>query len=341
MRSTSGRPSATGMAISWDERREIPAQDRAFNQHEQWDFQASIDLHRYPLLLHVPYFALYRKQVSKQADLVLALHWRGDRFTPEEKARAFEFYESVTVRDSSLSASTQAVVAAEVGQLELAYDYLAEAAFMDLHDLESNTGDGLHIASLAGAWIAVVAGLGGLRDHAGQLSFRPQLPPGLTGLRFRVRWRGVLVRVAVTPSEATYTIEDGPDAEVGLDTKGRRSRFAPICRLRCRSPRSSRSPRDRFNRLDGPPKRRPSADRSGFRVLCAFVGVLEDDPRLLLRVVAADGFFLGQQVGAVVDALGIRLGHGFDVTVLQNRAIPNNRMVENVDTRVETPIGDP
>ena len=81
---------------------------------------------------------------------MLALYCRGDAFTAEEKARDFDYYEGLTVRDSSLSACTQAVIAAEVGHLELAYDYFAEAALMDLHDLEHNTRDGLHIASLAG-----------------------------------------------------------------------------------------------------------------------------------------------------------------------------------------------
>ena len=133
---------------------------------------------QYPLLLHVPYFDLYRKQVVKQADLVLALHARGDAFTAEEKARDFAYYEALTVRDSSLSACTQAVIAAEVGHLELAYDYFGEAALMDLHDLEHNTLDGVHIASLAGAWIAAVAGFGGMRDHDGKLTFAPRLPPG-------------------------------------------------------------------------------------------------------------------------------------------------------------------
>ena len=132
----------------------------------------------YPLLLHMPYFQLYRKQVVKQPDLVLALFLRGDRFSAEEKARDFAYYEPLTVRDSSLSACVQAVVAAEVGHLELAYDYFGEAALMDLGDLEHNTRDGLHMASLAGSWIAAVAGFGGMRDHGGELSFRPRLPAG-------------------------------------------------------------------------------------------------------------------------------------------------------------------
>ena len=107
------------------------------------------------------------------------------------------------MRDSSLSACTQAVIAAEVGHLELAYDYFAEAALMDLADLEHNTGDGLHIASLAGAWIAAVCGFGGLRDHSGELAFAPRLPPNLSRLVFRVGWRGRRLRVEVRDSEAS------------------------------------------------------------------------------------------------------------------------------------------
>ena len=162
----------------------------------------------YPLLLHATYFDIYRKQVTKQADLVLAMHWAGDQFTFEQKAKAFAYYDGLTVRDSSLSACTQAVIAAEVGHLELAHAYALEAALMDLRDLERNTGDGVHVASLAGAWIALVGGFGGLRDYSGALSFRPQLPERITELAFTVRWRGARLRVVVTHGEATYLLED-------------------------------------------------------------------------------------------------------------------------------------
>ena len=145
---------------------------------------------QYPLLLHYPYFDLYRKQVVKQADLVLAMHRRTDAFTPEQKARNFAYYERLTVRDSSLSACTQAVIAAEVGHTALAYDYLAEAALMDLDDLEHNTRDGLHIAALAGSWIALIAGLAGMRDQNGALTFAPRLPDALTRLAFTITMRG-------------------------------------------------------------------------------------------------------------------------------------------------------
>src|SRR5262249_53456292 len=151
---------------------------------------------QYPLLLHFTYFDLYRKQVVKQADLVLAMFMCGHEFTAEQKARNFDYYEPITVRDSSLSASTQAIIAAEVGHLDLAYDYLGEAALMDLHDLEHNTRDGVHIASLAGAWLALVCGFGGLRnDYQDGLSFAPVLPHGLAKLAFSVMIKGSTIRV--------------------------------------------------------------------------------------------------------------------------------------------------
>jgi alpha,alpha-trehalose phosphorylase len=172
------------------------------------------------LLLHFPYFDLYRKQVVKQADLVLALHWRGDAFTDEEKARDFDYYEALTVRDSSLSACTQAVIAAEVGHLDLAYDYFGEAALMDLHDLEHNTRDGVHIAALAGAWIAAVAGFGGMRDHDGQLSFAPRLPSRLERISFRLLFRGRRLKVDVNRTHAVYTLLDGTPLEIGHHGQG-------------------------------------------------------------------------------------------------------------------------
>jgi alpha,alpha-trehalose phosphorylase len=161
------------------------------------------------LLLHFPYFDLYRKQVVKQADLVLAMHLRGDAFTPEQKARNFAYYEPLTVRDSSLSASTQAVLAAEVGQLDLAYDYLGEAALVDLHDLHHNVQDGIHMASLAGVWTALVAGFGGMRMYKGSLSFAPRLPGALGRLAFHLLFRGCRLRVEVRATEATYRLLDG------------------------------------------------------------------------------------------------------------------------------------
>ncbi|MEA2297276.1 MAG: alpha,alpha-trehalose phosphorylase [Solirubrobacteraceae bacterium] len=226
----SWRDAASGMTVPYDSDLGVHPQAEGFTRHALWDF-AHTAPDEYPLLLHFPYFDLYRKQVVKQADLVLALYVCGDSFTPEEKARNFLYYEQLTVRDSSLSACIQSVVAAEVGHLELAYDYFGEAALMDIHDLEHNTRDGLHIASLAGAWIAAVAGFGGMRDHHGTLSFAPQLPERLTRMAFRLGFRGSRLRVEVGETETSYSLLDGPPVELrhfgAPVTVGRETRTFP------------------------------------------------------------------------------------------------------------------
>jgi alpha,alpha-trehalose phosphorylase len=210
------REAAEAMLIPYDEELGVHPQAEGFTEHQLWDFAATAP-EQYPLMLHFPYVDLYRKQVVKQADLVLAMHLRGDAFSAEAKARNFAYYEALTVRDSSLSACTQAVIAAEVGQLELAYDYFAEASLMDLDDLEHNTRDGLHIASLAGVWIAAVAGFGGMRDYDGALSFAPHLPQRLTRLSFRMCFRGRRLRVDVTHGEVRYSLLQGPPLQITHD----------------------------------------------------------------------------------------------------------------------------
>ena len=204
---------AKKMFVPYDNDLQVHPQSAGFTRHEHWDFAAT-ERSQYPLMLHFPYFQLYRRQVVKQADLLLALHLCGSSFGIEDKRRGFEYYEQITVRDSSLSACTQAVVAAEVGHLDLAYDYAAEAALMDLKDLAHKTRDGLHMASLAGAWTALVAGFGGMRDHVGQLSFAPQLPRGLDRLAFRMLHRGRRLHVEVRGMQATYTLRQGEPIEL-------------------------------------------------------------------------------------------------------------------------------
>ena len=192
----------------------VHPQAERFTRHQVWDF-AHTEPEQYPLLLHFPYFDLYRKQVVKQADLVLAMHLRGEAFTAEQKARNFDYYEALTVRDSSLSACTQAVIAAEVGHLDLAYDYLGEAALMDLRDLEHNTRDGVHIASLAGTWLALVAGFGGLRHANGTVSFAPRAPRRPRQARVHPPRQGTAACGSRSPTQtATYSLADGKPLQI-------------------------------------------------------------------------------------------------------------------------------
>ena len=207
------RAAAHAMFVPYDKAVGIHPQDQDFLLHQPWDFEGT-SAEEYPLLLHFPYFQLYRTQVIKQADLVLAMHLYGEAFTPEQKRRNFDYYEALTVRDSSLSACTQAIMAAEVGHMELAHDYLREAAFVDIHNLHHNTGDGLHIASLAGAVLAVTNGYGGMRDSGGQIRFSPRLPRGVGAVSFAVCIRGSRLRVTIDQDEARYEVEEGPPLDV-------------------------------------------------------------------------------------------------------------------------------
>ncbi len=195
------RVAAEAVYIPYDEELGVHPQSEGFTRHGEWDFEGTAS-EDYPLLLHFPYFKVYPKQVVKQADLVLALHFRGDAFTAEQKARDFAYYEARTVRDSSLSATTQAIVAAEVGHLQLAHDYWAETAFTDLHNLHGNVDSGLHIAAMAGSWMVAVAGFGGMRDHDGVLTFAPRLPPSLDRLVFRMRFAGRVIEVEIRRNKA-------------------------------------------------------------------------------------------------------------------------------------------
>ncbi len=204
----SWRDAAAAIYIPYDSRLGVHPEHDGFTDYARWDF-ASTSPGEYPLLLHFPYFQLYRKQVVKQADLVLAMQLRPDAFTFEQKVRNFAYYEPLTVRDSSLSACTQSVIATEVGQLDLAYDYLAEAAFMDLADVEHNTADGVHMASLAGAWIALVGGFGGLRAHADPIAFAPRLPDQISTLAFRLRYQQRKLSVTITARQAQYELLEG------------------------------------------------------------------------------------------------------------------------------------
>lgn len=210
--SAAWRDAAEAVHIPYNGELGVHEQHAGFTRYQPWDF-AGTSADQYPLMLHFPYFDLYRKQVIKQADLVLAMYlcsnWFEEFHDEEQIARNFAYYEPLTVRDSSLSACVQAVVAARAGHLSLAYAYTAEAALMDLADLENNTRDGLHIASLAGTWTALVAGFGGLRRDGASLRFAPRLPERFSRLAFNLRLLDRCLRVEIGPDKATYTLVAG------------------------------------------------------------------------------------------------------------------------------------
>jgi alpha,alpha-trehalose phosphorylase len=184
-------------------------QDDSFLDREPWDFRKTPPDH-YPLLLFYHPLDIYRKQVIKQADVVLAMFLLGQAFSLGEKQRNFAFYDPLTTGDSSLSSCIEAIIAAQVGDIEKATQYGMAALLMDLADVGGNVRDGCHIASMGGTWMMLAYGFGGLRDEDGTLSFWPRRPPEEQAiLRFPLTYRGQRLEVELGPETVTYRLCEG------------------------------------------------------------------------------------------------------------------------------------
>jgi alpha,alpha-trehalose phosphorylase len=199
---------ADAMFIPFDEERAIHPQDTAFLDLEPWDWEGT-PLDKYPLLLNYHPLVIYRHQVLKQADVVLAMYLRQEQFSEEQKRRNFDFYDPITTGDSSLSACVQGIVAAHVGHADLALDYFQRALYLDVCDVHSNTADGVHIASCGGAWAGIVHGFAGMVETGTALKFAPRLPPAWSAIRFSLQRHGCSISVEVTAAGALITVHDG------------------------------------------------------------------------------------------------------------------------------------
>ncbi len=203
---------ADAVRLPYDGRLGVHQQADGFTDHERWPFETTT-AEEYPLFRYHPYFDLYRRQVVKQADLVLAIQCCPEAFDEEQARRDFDHYEPLTVRDSSLSAISQAVVAARLGYEDLAHAYLRELLFLDLDDLHGNVRDGVHIAACAGVWTVVAQGLAGLRPGP-SLRFVPVGPGPLGRVRFRTRSGSSVIAVDLRPDRVGYTLVQGAPVEV-------------------------------------------------------------------------------------------------------------------------------
>jgi alpha,alpha-trehalose phosphorylase len=212
------RQAAHAMAMPFDAALGVHGQDAHFLEHAVWDF-AGTPVENYPLLLHYHPLTIYRHQVLKQADAVLAQFNRPDLFSAEQKRVDFDYYDRLTTGDSTLSASGQSIMAAEVGRMELAESYFRKALATDLDNAHSNTADGVHVASAGSIWSCLTMGFGGLRDWNGW-HLDPRLPAGWRRLRFQLMIEGVLVGVDISHEAIRLALIGGDDSVVSLKVRG-------------------------------------------------------------------------------------------------------------------------
>jgi alpha,alpha-trehalose phosphorylase len=200
---------AESMYVPSDETLKIILQDDNFLDREPWDFDNTPRDH-YPLLLFYHPLNIYRTQVIKQADVILAMFLLGDNFSSDVKKRNFDFYDPLTTGDSSLSSCVEAIIAAQVGDMDKAIRYGMAALLMDLADVGGNVKDGCHIASMGGTWMMLTYGFGGMRDDDGTLSFWPRRAPEENAiLRFPITYRSQLLEVEIGLEKVEYALREG------------------------------------------------------------------------------------------------------------------------------------
>lgn len=196
------------MLIPYDEVLGINPQDDSFLDKPVWDF-AGTPPEKTPLLLHFHPLHLYRHQVCKQADTVLAHFLLGEDQDTETVRRSFAYYEGITTHDSSLSTCIFSIVAAQLGQIEKAYRYFDETSKLDLLNTHGNTKDGIHAANMGGTYMGIVFGFGGLRIRDDGLHLNPRLPEAWTSYDFKIHDQGSRIRVKVDAAGCTLTLEHG------------------------------------------------------------------------------------------------------------------------------------
>jgi len=207
------RKAADNMYIPFDKKMKINPQDDEFLLKERWDFE-NTPPEKYPLLLHYHPLVIYRHQVIKQADVVLATFLLNDRFTEEDIRRNFDYYDPLTTGDSSLSIPIQSIVASRIGYMEKAIEYARDAVLIDLADIAGNTKDGCHIASMGGTWMVFVFGFAGMKVNGPNPGFNPNLPPQIEKLKFPLRFKESTIEVEIDQKNIKYRLLSGREAVI-------------------------------------------------------------------------------------------------------------------------------
>lgn len=206
---------AAAMLLPYDETLGINPQDDTFLRKAVWDFE-NTPKENYPLLLHYHPLTIYRYQVCKQADTVLAHFLLEDEQDLETIRRSYDYYEGITTHDSSLSSCIFSIMASKIGNMDKAYDYFIETARLDLDNTHGNTKDGLHMANMGGTWMSIVYGFAGMRLKESGLSLSPAIPKDWEQYAFRLTFRGRLINVRIKNDGVTLELVEGDAIEVKL-----------------------------------------------------------------------------------------------------------------------------
>lgn len=206
---------AESMYLPYDQNREMNPQDDTFLQKAVWDIE-NTPKNKFPLLLHYHPLTLYRYQVCKQADTVLAHFLLEDEQDSKVIKNSYDYYEKVTTHDSSLSTCIFSIMASKIGYHEKAYNYFIETVRLDLDNTHGNTKDGLHMANMGGTWLSIVFGFAQLRIKEDGISFYPNLPKQWEGYSFAFQYRGCHLKLEVSKQNVKLQLLNGEPLNIKL-----------------------------------------------------------------------------------------------------------------------------
>ena len=209
---------ASNMYLPFSEKEDVYLQQDGFLDKELVPV-SELDKSQRPINQKWSWDRILRSPYIKQADVLQCFYFFEEDFSEEQLTKHFDFYEPFTVHESSLSPCVHSIQAAKLGRMDQAYDMYLRTSRLDLDDYNHEVEEGCHITSMAGTWLSIVEGFGGMRVRNGGLSFTPRIPSAWKRYSFKVNFRGQILKVSVSNTESAFSIERGVDMEIEVNAK--------------------------------------------------------------------------------------------------------------------------